>query len=59
VRSLAAADVMYAPPGEEHWHGALPHSYLGQTTVSMGSTDWLEPVSDADYQAAARELDAE
>jgi quercetin dioxygenase-like cupin family protein len=53
VRALGAADVLYAPPGEEHWHGALPNAYLAQTTVSMGSTDWLEPVAAADYDAAA------
>ncbi|HVB06486.1 MAG TPA: cupin domain-containing protein [Acidimicrobiales bacterium] len=58
VRSLGAADVLYASPGEEHWHGALPHSYLGQTTVSMGSTDWLEAVDTAAYEEAARQLES-
>ncbi len=58
VRSLGAADVLYAPPGEQHWHGALPHAYLGQTTVSMGTTEWLEAVSAADYEVAAEQANA-
>jgi quercetin dioxygenase-like cupin family protein len=52
VHSLHAADVLYAPPGEEHWHGAAPDAYLAQTTVSMGSTDWLEAVTPEQYREA-------
>jgi quercetin dioxygenase-like cupin family protein len=32
-----------------HWHGAAPDQPLIQLTFSSGETNWLEPVSDADY----------
>jgi quercetin dioxygenase-like cupin family protein len=52
VRSLRAADVVYSPPGEEHWHGASPNAYLGQVNISMGPTTWLEEVTPERYRAA-------
>jgi quercetin dioxygenase-like cupin family protein len=47
---VAAGDVVHFPPGEEHWHGAGPESYLLHTAVSLGTTEWLEAVSPADYE---------
>jgi quercetin dioxygenase-like cupin family protein len=41
---------VWIPPGEEHWHGAERESYLLHTAVSLGETEWLEPVSDEDYE---------
>jgi quercetin dioxygenase-like cupin family protein len=53
--ALAAGDVVYFEPGEEHWHGAGPDSYLVHIAISLGTTSWLdEKVSDEDY-ALARE----
>ncbi len=49
---LQAGDVAHIPAGEEHWHGAAPGSYLLHLAVSIGSVDWLDPVSDADYASA-------
>ena len=41
----------YAGPGVVHWHGAAPDEHMVQLTVvgGEGPTNWLEPVSDADY----------
>jgi quercetin dioxygenase-like cupin family protein len=47
---VAAGDVVHFPPGEEHWHGAGPESFLLHTAVSLGTTEWLEAVSPADYE---------
>lgn len=49
---LQAGDLVWAPPGEEHWHGAAPDSFLNHTAVSLGLTRWHEEVSDEHYQAA-------
>ncbi len=49
---LQAGDMVWAPPGEEHWHGAAPHSFLAHTAVSLGFTQWAEEVPDERYQAA-------
>ena len=51
--SLAAGDVVWFPPGEEHWHGAGPDSYLVHIAISLGKTNWLEPVGDDDYRSVA------
>jgi quercetin dioxygenase-like cupin family protein len=48
---ITAGDVVHIGPGEEHWHGAAPGSYLLHVAVSLGVNEWLEPVSDDDYAA--------
>lgn len=46
---LHTGDLVWAPPGEVHWHGGGPDSMLLHLAVSLGTTSWLGPVSDADY----------
>lgn len=41
--------VVWFPPGEVHWHGALPGAYLVHTAISLGTTNWLDAVADAHY----------
>lgn len=48
---LGVGDVVFFPPGEEHWHGAGRATSLLHTAVSLGATEWLDPVSDGDYGA--------
>jgi quercetin dioxygenase-like cupin family protein len=50
--ALTAGDTAHISAGEEHWHGAAPGSYLLHLAVSVGATDWLEPVGDEDYARA-------
>jgi quercetin dioxygenase-like cupin family protein len=50
--ALAAGDTVYAPPGEVHWHGAAPDSFLLHTAVSLGTTRWLDEVTPHQYKAA-------
>jgi quercetin dioxygenase-like cupin family protein len=40
--------------GVTHWHGALPNEALTQVALSYGVTNWMKPVTDAEYAAAAR-----
>jgi quercetin dioxygenase-like cupin family protein len=49
---LTAGDTVYAPPGEVHWHGAAQDSFLLHTAVSLGTTRWLDEVSDDEYGKA-------
>ncbi len=44
VRTLRAGDVVWVPPGERHWHGAGPDSYLVHLAISLGTTVWAEEV---------------
>lgn len=52
--AIRAGDVVFFEPGEEHWHGATSESYLVHIAISLGTTDWLEEVSDDAYVAGER-----
>ena len=50
---IRPGDVVYAPPGEVHWHGALPDSPMTHLSLTTGgATQWLpRKVTDEEYQA--------
>lgn len=48
---LRPGDLAWIEPGEEHWHGADPDSYLLHTAFSLGGMTWLHPVTDEEYGA--------
>jgi quercetin dioxygenase-like cupin family protein len=52
---LNPGDVVWAPPGEVHWHGAAPDSFINHTAISLGLTTWHEEVDDAHYGEAFNE----
>lgn len=47
---IAPGDVVYVPPGEEHWHGAAGDSMLVHLAISLGPTQWLDEVDEELYQ---------
>lgn len=49
---LRPGDLVWAPPGEEHWHGAAPDSAMAHTAVSLGETRWLGEVAGDRYDEA-------
>lgn len=54
---MHAGDAVWAPAGEEHWHGATnDHSVCNYQIIDKGqnpdSTIWLEPVTEQQYVAA-------
>jgi quercetin dioxygenase-like cupin family protein len=49
---LRVGDTVWSPPGERHWHGAAPDSYLTHVAISLGVTQWGEEVVDAFYREA-------
>jgi len=56
VQEIRPGDVVWCPPGVKHWHGAAPttamtHLAITGTTPDGRAVDWMEPVSDAQYQA--------
>ena len=51
-RVVGPGDVVWARPGEVHWHGAAPDAFLGHTAVSLGPTSWAEEVGDEAYRTA-------
>ena len=48
---VGPGDVVHSPPGEKHWHGAAPDSYMMHLSLTTGGdTEWKsEKVSDDDY----------
>jgi quercetin dioxygenase-like cupin family protein len=46
---IMPGDVVWFDPGERHWHGGAPDTYVTHIAISLGTTDWEEPVSDSDY----------
>jgi quercetin dioxygenase-like cupin family protein len=56
IRVIRPGDVVWCPPGERHWHGAMPATAMTHIAVLEhldGKTvDWLEKVSDEEYNAA-------
>ena len=55
--------VVYTPPGEEHWHGAAPENFMVHIALYEGTADgdgatWLEHVADEQYQAAVAVLES-
>ncbi|SFH82168.1 (R)-mandelonitrile lyase [Modicisalibacter xianhensis] len=53
-RVIKAGDVIWTPPGIKHWHGAsdthsMTHIAI-QEQVDGSAVEWLEPVSDEQYQ---------
>jgi len=49
---LTAGDTVHIPAGEEHWHGGGNDTFVAHIAVSIGETEWLDPVSDEDYASA-------
>jgi quercetin dioxygenase-like cupin family protein len=54
-RVLRPGDTVWAPPGEEHWHGAAPDSLLLHTAISLGVTEWREEVPAEHYDTAFKD----
>ena len=50
---LTVGDVVWVPPGEQHWHGAGPDSIMTHLATSLGTT-WLHEVSADEYGQAGR-----
>lgn len=55
ARRLTTGDVVNIPAGAKHWHGAAAESWFAHIAVEVpaegASNEWLEPVSEQDYQS--------
>ncbi len=55
-QEIRPGDVVWIPPGAKHWHGATPSTGMSHIAITESldgkSTDWMEKVSDAQYQPA-------
>jgi quercetin dioxygenase-like cupin family protein len=56
IVEVRAGQTVYSPPGEEHWHGAAPDSFMvhlamWETPAGEPSAHWGAHVTDAEYGA--------
>jgi quercetin dioxygenase-like cupin family protein len=55
VEEIRPGDVVWFPPGEKHWHGAMPTTAMShiaiQEKLDGKNVDWMEQVSDEQYRA--------
>ncbi|MGW5000192.1 (R)-mandelonitrile lyase [Streptomyces hydrogenans] len=55
VLAARPGETVTCPPGEEHWHGATPESFMEHLALWEGAgdqvpeTDWLEAVTTGQY----------
>ena len=58
VREIGEGDVIWATPGEKHWHGAAPTTALTHLAIHEAldgtAVVWLEKVGDAEYNGPVR-----
>jgi 4-carboxymuconolactone decarboxylase len=58
IDEIRPGDVVRIPPGVKHWHGASPEAAMTHLAITEPidgrSTEWMEPVADSQYRAAAR-----
>ena len=58
IEEIRPGDVVWIAPGEKHWHGATATTALTHIAIQEqldGKTvDWMEKVSDEQYQVVAR-----
>jgi quercetin dioxygenase-like cupin family protein len=56
IEEIRPGDVIWFPPGEKHWHGAKANTAMThiaiQEQLDGKAVDWLEKVSDEQYQGA-------
>ncbi len=58
-QEIRVGDVVWTPPGVKHWHGAtatdrLTHIALTEQQSDGKRVEWMEKVSDAQYNAPAK-----
>ncbi|MFJ3485468.1 cupin domain-containing protein [Pseudomonas sp. NPDC090202] len=53
---IKPGDVIWTPPGVKHWHGATATTGMSHIAIQESrdgkSVEWLEPVSEAQYEAS-------
>jgi quercetin dioxygenase-like cupin family protein len=58
ITEIRAGDTVHAEPGEMHWHGAAPDSFMTHLAIQEAgpdgvTTEWGDHVNDAEYHGHA------
>jgi quercetin dioxygenase-like cupin family protein len=49
---IEPGDVVWAPDGEEHWHGAAHDHFMSHLSITTGAPAWGAQVTDEEYGPA-------
>ena len=49
--AIMPGDVVWFEPGERHWHGGAPDTYVTHIAISLGTTTWEDAVTNDEYSA--------
>jgi quercetin dioxygenase-like cupin family protein len=56
IEKIRPGDVIWCPPGEKHWHGAMPTTAMTHIAIveqlDGKAVEWMEKVSDEQYQSS-------
>ena len=52
--AIRAGDVVHAPAGEWHWHGADADHFMTHLSITDGDASWGDHVTDDEYQGSGR-----
>ena len=59
IEVIRPGDVIQCPPGEKHWHGAMPGTVMThiamQEKLNAKAVDWMEKVTEEQYSAPQEE----
>jgi quercetin dioxygenase-like cupin family protein len=59
IEEIRPGDTVWFAAGEKHWHGASPTTAMAHIAIAEKAdgnvVEWMEPVTDAEYKAAAGE----
>jgi quercetin dioxygenase-like cupin family protein len=50
IVELDTGDVIFAPDGEEHWHGATSDDFMTHLSITEGPPHWGPHVTDDEYR---------
>jgi 4-carboxymuconolactone decarboxylase len=54
LEEIRPGDVVRIPPNVKHWHGAAPATAMTHIAVAEGSTQWMEQVTEVQFNATVR-----
>jgi quercetin dioxygenase-like cupin family protein len=49
AQRIKEGDMVWCPPGTDHWHGSDDGSCMTHLAIGLGLSEWLEPVTDEVY----------
>jgi len=53
-QELNPGDVVFAPDGEEHWHGAKRDHFMTHLSITEGALHWGSHVTDAESKGEVK-----